>query len=381
MWNKPATGGIGLGGAPGGFGGAGAYGAATVPGAVPGAAGPANADHELTQVGPGETIGALAWSRQGCPKTLVCTGSWDKKVCVWELQPGANGTILSQPLAMAESTMPVLGVALSRNGACYYGGVCRTAWQWDLATGAKNQVAGGHEQPIGSIGYAEDEVAAPMLLTGGWDGKVHFWDLRSPTPARTEEFAGPIVSIDVAQSPMAVIVMPRKTVVFNLATMQRLGECDPNQYIKGVQRVGCALGNKQGFCVGSSCGRFAWTPIAQTNPETYCQKCHHVERVPNKQFDMYQVNMCTTAGGTLATGGSDGYVRLWSVGEKKSIIQLPPKPAFANVPVSAGAFNADGTMLAYAMSYDYSLGKGGANAQAPRGVFIKPMEQTWTRAL
>lgn len=287
---------------------------------------------------------------------------------------------MSSALAMVEHTAPVLAVSMARQGVVYYGGCCKGAWQWDLGSEQKTQVA-AHDLPISCLAYVEDNVPCPMLITGGWDGKVNFWDLRSNQPAQTEDFGAPIMALDASTPPMATFLQGRHISVFNLATMTRCGEYDPNPYMKYGFRSVANLSNQVGFVVAGCDGRFAWHPLGQGagTLEGYCQKCHHVERTKT-QFDLFQVNTISCAGGTCATGGSDGFIRLWSIVGKVRIMEFPPRQGGTVIPVSAGAFNAEGTMYAYALSYDYSLGRP-VNASTPRSICVKMMQPDWIKPL
>jgi mRNA export factor len=54
--------------------------------------------------------------------------------------------------------------------------------------------------------------------------------------------------------------------------------------------------------------------------------------------------------GTFTTAGSDGYVNIWDK-DKRQRLKAYSK---VNGTVSSTAFNHDGTILAYAISYDWS---------------------------
>ena len=64
--------------------------------------------------------------------------------------------------------------------------------------------------------------------------------------------------------------------------------------------------------------------------------------------------------GTLATFGGDGSVHIWDKDAKRSCKGYPSQPS--DQPVTAGAFNRNGTLLAYAHGYDWAKGHQGATS-------------------
>jgi mRNA export factor len=63
------------------------------------------------------------------------------------------------------------------------GGCDKTVRMWSLATGQSQQVA-QHDGPVKHIHYIP---AMNLLMTGGWDKTLRFWDCRSPTPASSQQ--------------------------------------------------------------------------------------------------------------------------------------------------------------------------------------------------
>ena len=118
-----------------------------------------------------------------------------------------------------------------------------------------------------------------------------------------------------------------------------------------------------------------------TPVEPYCFKAHFSlppnssrTGAPGSVFDLFQVNFvsmhCT--GNTLASGGSDGFIRHWNMRSKVKICEYPPRMVSGQaIPVACGGFNPEGTLLAYALSYDWSLGRDSYSPQYPKAVMIK----------
>ena len=121
-----------------------------------------------------------------------------------------------------------------RDGRAFFGGCDHGASMWDLTSNQVQQVA-AHDQPIQCVHYVEDNVNQPMLITGGWDGKVRFWDLRAQQPAKEENFnCGAVVAMDTQTTPMATFLHPRAIVVYNLQTLAPNNNrpYEPNQFMR-----------------------------------------------------------------------------------------------------------------------------------------------------
>lgn len=133
--------------------------------------------------------------------------------------------------------------------------------------------------------------------------------------------------------------------------------------------------SKDGFAIGSIEGRVAIQHVDERSQyvrlatpthsyyssnvachfrKNFSFKCHREERQGNdgKPFSfVYSVNsIAFHPMGTFATCGSDGAYTFWDKDSKQRLKMFKN----ANQPVTAGAFNATGTIFAYALSYDWS---------------------------
>lgn len=112
--------------------------------------------------------------------------------------------------------------------------------------------------------------------------------------------------------------------------------------------------DRTGFATAAVSGRVAIEYIDKKVREkkNFMFKCHrhgpNVYNVNGVEFHPY---------GTFATVGSDGIVAFWDKDSKQRLHLLPRR----RTPISCGAFNASGSLFAYAVSYDYSKGFNGAN--------------------
>lgn len=305
--------------------------------------------------------------------------SWDKSVRVWGVETqidqasGLATAVNGTPLGVQNSDMPILTCDFAKDGRCFYAGCDRAAMMWDLQSGALQQV-GAHDNVICCARYAEDGAAAPMLVTSGWDGKVRFWDLRSDQPAKEESFGAPVHHMDLSTAPLATFMCGRKIHVYDLSSLTKVNELEPVAKASYAMRRVANVKDQSGVVACTVDGRVVTFPL--DDPANWGQfKAHGgADRQDPKVFDAYQVNFISMhpTNKTVITGASDGLIRCFDLPAQGRFYEWKPR-LFNNapVPVSAGDLSADGLLLAYSLSYDWSLGKDGFNANAPQGVFIK----------
>lgn len=127
----------------------------------------------------------------------------------------------------------------------------------------------------------------------------------------------------------------------------------------------------QGYATASTEGRIAveyFDPSPASQEKKYAFKCHRqtvddVDRVwPVNALAFHPVY------NTFASAGSDGTVSIWDHKVKKRLRQYPK----LNTPLSAIAFNKEGTKLAMGVSYTWDDGERGLKtAQQPMIVIRK----------
>lgn len=333
---------------------------------------------------PDDCISRVRWSPLECPIELLGVSSWDKTVRVFQVQQPQPDQVQSRPMAMQTHSLPVLDLSFSADGRAFYGGCCKTAMEWNLTSNQTRQVA-AHDLPVSCLAYVNTGVAQEMLITGSWDGKVRFWDLRQQAPVREENLGAPVQCMDASTAPMATFATGRKITIYNLQNMTKHSEMDAHNMVKYGLRSIANLKNHTGLLMGSSEGRVALVPLnAQATPNlSCCFKAHCTENTPQKNhYTMYPTNfVCAHPEAAAAvSGGADGSVRVWSLNTKSRTFELPARQHNGQaVPCSGGALNARGTMIGFALSYDWSMGKEGYDRTQPRAVSILPVNPVWLK--
>ena len=135
---------------------------------------------------------------------------------------------------------------------------------FDVASGQAMQVA-AHDQPIKCVRMIQPPGGGQeMLVTGSWDKKIKYWDLRSPTAAASLDMQERVYTLDVSQGLMVVGTAERFINIINLA--------QPTAIFKTVQsplkwqtRVVSCFPDATGFAVGSIEGRCAIKYVDEKN--------------------------------------------------------------------------------------------------------------------
>ncbi|KAJ8962498.1 hypothetical protein NQ318_000888 [Aromia moschata] len=325
-------------------------------------------DFEVVQP-PDDSISSLAFSPATLPQNFLIAGSWDNNVRCWEIEQ--NGS--SVPKSMQSCGGPVLDVAWSDDGTkVFMAGCDKQAKMWDLASNQVVQVA-LHDAPIKTCHW----IKAPnysCLMTGSWDKTLKFWDTRSPNPMMSISLPERCYCADV-DYPMAVVgTAGRQIIVYQL-------EGKPQEYkkldspLKYQHRCVAIFRDKKkaptGYALGSVEGRVAIQYVNPTNPkDNFTFKCHRSNGTPNGYQDIYAVNDIAfhPVHGTLATVGADGSFSFW---DKDARTKLKPSELMEQ-PITRCAFNHNGQIFAYAVSYDWSKGHEFYNTQKKNYIFLRP---------
>ncbi|KAJ3003101.1 hypothetical protein HKX48_001951 [Thoreauomyces humboldtii] len=300
---------------------------------------------------PPDTVSELRWSPRA---NYLAASSWDNQTRIWEV--GQNGQAVGKAAIQHEA--PALCVDWTTDGSKVFSGGCDKAGRLlDLATGQSMQVA-AHDAPIRCCRVIEGPGAAPLAITGSWDKTMKFWDMRQQTAVHTYQLPERCYVMD-SHGPLLVIGTggggpnDRQLLIFNTANLNapfKQMQSPLKFQTKSLACIRTTDPSQMGFCLGTIEGRIQIQYIddTKTPPRSFSFKCHRQEK------DVYAVNQITfhPTYGTFASCGSDGVINFWDGSSKQRL------KSFANVggPVTASAFNGDGSIFAYAIGYDWSKG-------------------------
>lgn len=176
---------------------------------------------------PNETISAITFSPSN---NLFAATSWNKEVRVYEY----SGNGMSQGKAINTShTGPVLCAAFSPDGSTLFTGGCdRAGRMWNLQANQSTQVAQvslvelqeqlgrlkmlvwlQHDASIKAMSFIPE---VNMLVTGGWDGYLRYWDVRAGRETLKVQMPERVYALDVAGEYVAVATANRHILVYSV---------------------------------------------------------------------------------------------------------------------------------------------------------------------
>lgn len=311
---------------------------------------------------------------------MMILTSWDNTVSCYELVVAPTGKVnQATPKAQIRHDSPVLCSEIAPDGVTVFSAGCdRTVKMWNPTQGTTTQTIGQHDQPIRSMRFVP---SLNVLVTGSWDKTVRVWDCRQPTPAMSITLNERVHCMDVKGEAMVVGTADKNMHVFNVADgFKKLAEYQSPLAFQ--TRTVSIFNDRSGYAIGciegrvaveyfSEMGKKGVTPTAK-DPKSlnFVFKCHRQKRdEATGNTDIYSVNdIAFHPLNTFCTAGSDGTLALW---DKDSKNRLKSFDRFRGVcPISCCTFNAQGTLLFYAVSYDWSRGVEHNNPAAGNNVYI-----------
>ncbi|TVY42723.1 Nucleoporin [Lachnellula subtilissima] len=306
---------------------------------------------------PDDSISFLSWSPAA---NFLAVGSWDCRVRIYDVRTDQTGT----GVAAIDFEGPVL--------AC----------DW-------SKKVSSHDAPIRSIRFFEIPNAnAPMLATGSWDKSVRYWDLRQQTPAATLVCKDRVCAMDVKEQLLVIGTAEKHIHIVDLHTPTTIFETRASPLKEQTRVVGCFI-DASGFAMGSIEGRCGCQYVAQKDERyglsprerelelmvlysrNFAFRCHRT--IPDKD-SIVQVSAVNAISfhpihGTFSSAGSDGTFHFW---DKDAHNRLKGYPS-VGAPISATAFNTDGTVFAYAVSYDWHKGYAFNGPQHVNKIMLHPV--------
>ncbi|KAG9237550.1 WD40-repeat-containing domain protein [Amylocarpus encephaloides] len=299
----------------------------------------------------------------------LAVASWDNQVRIYEIKGDGS----SEGKAAFPHEGPVLSCHWSPDGKQVVGaGADKAARILDLGSGATTatQVA-VHDAPIRCVRFFQPQSSnSPMIVTGSWDKTVKYWDLRAQQAVATLQCQERVYSLDVQKNLMVIGTADRYINVVNLL--------EPNKFYKTLQsplkwqtRVVSCFPDSSGFAVGSIEGRCAIQYVEDKDSSSnFSFKCHR-DPAQNNMTNVYSVNSISfhPVHGTFSTAGSDGTFHFWDGVAKHRLKGYPTTGGT----IPATAFNSDGSIFAYAVSYDWSKGYATNTPQYANKIMMHPV--------
>lgn len=272
----------------------------------------------------------------------------------------------AMPKASTKHEAPVLCSAWSADGASVFAGGCdNIAKKWDLATQQSTQVA-AHDSAIRHMAWIQE---VNLLVTGSWDRTLRYWDTRQQNPALKVQLPERCYALDVKHPLLVVGCAERQIQIFDL-NRPDVAYKNVMSPLKYQTRCVATFPDRSGYLVGSIEGRVAVQHVEDNlQSKNFTFKCHR-----EGTQDIYSVNSISfhPTFGTFVTAGADGNYNFWDKDSKQRLKNMNKCPA----PISCGNFNRDGTIYAYAVSYDWSKGGDNPLSNTPNNIYLHAVQET-----
>lgn len=239
---------------------------------------------------------------------------------------------------------------------------------WQLQTNPSPQVApqiGAHDAPVKCVGFLP---STSMVVSGGWDKKLKFWDARQPNPVGVIDMPERVHAMDVRGNLLVVATADRQIISYDVSGQPR-EHSRKESPLKYQTRSLAAFPDQTGFAVGSIEGRVGIHYLQKVpGKESFAFKCHRKDSSDRRHSDVYAVNdICFhNQYQTFATVGADGGVSFWDKDNKQRLKGFDP----IQRQIPCASFNAQGNLFAYASSYDWSKGSAFYAPGMPNEIFI-----------
>ena len=269
---------------------------------------------------------------------MLVTGSWDRTLRYWDLRQPNPVHVQQVPERVysmdVKGALMVVALANRRIQACPAGGrgwVC---------------VEFGRAGVDGLGGRGGD----PLAWVPG-QGRLCLVCAPAARPRPTARALHPAKPFH--SYPSKPHLPPKTLQVFNLSNPQAPYK-DIESPLKFQTRCVSAFPDQTGYLVGSIEGRVAVQHVEDAlATKNFTFKCHR------DGADIYAVNSISfhPQFGTFVTTGADGAYNFWDKDSKQRLKAMQK----CDQSIPCGAFNRDGSVYAYAVSYDWSHGYAGHN--------------------
>jgi mRNA export factor len=297
---------------------------------------------------PVQTVTQLRWSPAA--NFLSCSG-WSKEVRIWDVANTGQAT----PKIVLPQSAPILCCDWLHTGD----GVVHAACDGIVRLTALERPdhpstleLGTHAAPVKCVSWNKGIRA---VISGSWDKSVRFFDPRrgSSKEVLALKLGERVHAMDSQAELLAVGLADRTVVLYDirqLATQRPLRDYTA-PFLDRQSTSLVIFPDRKSFALASIEGRvqIQYLVTPDDKDRSFVFRCH---RVGN--YDAYAVNAlaATDAHETLATAGSDGSFVFWDKEKRKRLHEFK---RMAN-PITAIAFNRNGTIFAYATGYDWSRG-------------------------
>ena len=305
----------------------------------------------------------------------LASGGWDCKLRIFEIKYDIYNQnyysdkvqISSKQINACQHQNPILSLSWAGNSGGIITGCTDGSINYiDMQKNIFNKI-GQHESGCKEVFYHNNY---NLLFTGGWDGKLNIWDLRSQNPICSYQFKNKIYTMSCVNNLFVVGLSELVMSYFNLEKLQKnifQPELFFNSHLREQTRKVVVFNDAQGFVQGSIEGRVAIKFLnvnikPAINNESNCIvsdgdfafRCHRL--VKNNNCYVHPINdiSINPVYGSICTAGGDGKYCIWDIKDRSRINERDNNDD--NCPLTACCYNDIGNLLAYSSGYDWSKG-------------------------
>lgn len=298
----------------------------------------------------------------------VLVASWDGRTRVYRDDGGASITSSSAGgsgnlVADVAHAAAVLCATFDSEGRrVWSGGLDRVVRCRDLESGV-DQIVGRHDDAVRCCEYASREA---LLVSGGWDCTLRFWDARTTTASTASvHLSDRVYAMDVHEcGPAVVALVATRDGTFYAFDSRRLDEPMVSRACTLDAQIRClrCFDGGRAVLMGSNDGRVAvenvYASMSTTGTITgssastrrFAFKCHR------NDHEVFPVNALAPRPGhptEFVSAGADGTIAAWDAASKKRCGRLDRDLATSCAAVD---FSTQGDVLVVAQSYTYERG-------------------------
>lgn len=329
-----------------------------------------------------KSISSISW---GTTSDLLACTSWNSDVCLYNIQyqqvqqqvqqlnPMQPPPVNIQPIAHythGTSGQPILSSCITAQNQVWTSGADGEIRMYQIGGpqqgggGDQTKLVGKHNSGVKNLLFSDEMGVA---VSGGWDKCVKYWDVRqananvlsvnSPTNSKIfcMSHCGQLLSVGFSDGKIAF---------YDLRSPQQQMEVVETTLKHQLRCMANFRGNSDCVVVGSIEGRAAIQYLRDSPPpnkKSFAFKCHRVGTAP---VDVFAVNAVSVhpVYNTFSTAGGDGSFTFWDKDAKQKLQHFIR--AHPSLPIVSTGFNRTGHVFAYACAYDWSQGAEVATEEA-----------------
>lgn len=259
---------------------------------------------------------------------IFATTTWDSSIYFYDFSLNHKTT--------TKTTAPLLSGQFYDSSKIVAGGANGTLFVHDLNSNQTNEIK-AHEKGIQNCKLYDN-----LILTGSWDTKVKFWDLRSDQPAHTLDLNSKIYALDIQGDHVTAALSNNQIVYFSIKDTQSK-KILKTKFKYQLRSMRCATDK---VFVGGIEGGIESITYADTSDTLY--KPH---RAASLVYTVNCIDINPINNSLIASGASDGTLVIYNKPSRFKVHTAKESNA-----ITACKFTKDGNFLLYGIGEDWSKG-------------------------